>query len=100
MGEQLVKDREVYEALGGKMEESQPTAECPIKSLEDKSLVDENGECDNWDREVTFKTAHGEGKVNSFYPEEYNEYVNSLVASAAIALACSIKSKQDKRNKR
>lgn len=43
MGEQLVKDREVYEALGGKMEESQPTAECPIKSLEDKSLVDENG---------------------------------------------------------
>lgn len=95
-----MKDREFYEALGGKMEESQPTAECPIKSLEDKSLVDENGECDQWDREVTFKTESGEGKVSSFYPGEYNEYVNSLVASAAIALACSIKSKQDKRNKR
>ena len=95
-----MKDREVYEQLGGKMEESQPTAECPIKSLQDKSLVDENGECEQWDREVTFQTEHGEGKVNSFYPEEYNEYVNSLVASAAIALACSIKSKQDKRNKR
>ena len=92
-----MKDREVYEQLGGKMEESQPTAECPIKSLEDKSLVDEQGECDEWDREVTFKTDSGEGKVNSFYPEEYNEYVNSLVASAAIALACSIKSKQEKR---
>ena len=100
MGEQLVKDREVYEALGGKMEESQPTAERPIKSLQDKSLLDEQGECEQWDREVTFKTSSGEGKVNSFYPEEYNEYVNSLVASAAIALACSIKSKQDKRNKR
>lgn len=89
-----MKDREVYEALGGKMEESQPTAECPIKSLEDKSLVDEQGECDTWDREVTFQTESGEGKVSSFYPGEYNEYVNSLVASAAIALACSIKHKK------
>jgi hypothetical protein len=98
MGEQLVmKDREVYEALGGQMEESQPTAECPIKSLEDKSLVDENGECENWDREVSFQTEHGTGKVNSFYPGEYDEYVNSLVASAAIALACTIKNKQDKK---
>jgi len=95
-----VKDREVYEALGGKMEESQPTAECPIKSLQDKSLLNEQGECDEWDREVTFQTAHGEGKVNSFYPGEYDEHINSLVASAAIALACSIKSKQEKRNKR
>ena len=95
-----MKDRDLYETLGGKMHESQPAKECPIKSIEDKSLVDENGECDNWDREVTFQTAHGEGKVNSFYPAEYDEYMNSLVASAAIALACSIKSKQDKRNKR
>ena len=95
MGEQLVmKDKEVYEQLGGKMDEHQPSRECPIKSLQDKSLVDENGECDNWDREVSFKTEHGEGKVSSFYPEEYNEYVNSLVASAAIALACTIKNKK------
>ena len=92
-----MKDREVYEALGGKMEESQPSRECPIKSITDKSLVDENGECDEWDREVSFKTESGEGKVSSFYPEEYNEYVNSLVASAAIALACTIKNKQNKK---
>ena len=92
-----MKDREVYEQLGGKMQEYQPTAECPIKSLQDKSLLDEQGECDEWDREVLFKTEHGEGKVNSFYPGEYNEYVNSLVASAAIALACSIKNKQNKK---
>ena len=95
-----MKDKEVYEALGGKMEESQPSLECPITSIQDKSLVDEQGECDEWDREVTFQTESGEGKVNSFYPEEYNEYVNSLVASAAIGLASSIKSKQEKRNKR
>lgn len=82
------------------MHESQPSAECPIKSLQDKSLVDESGECDEWDREVTFKTDSGEGKVNSFYPEEYNEYVNSCVACALIGLASSIKSKQEKRNKR
>ena len=94
-----MKDREVYEVLGGKMDEHQPSKECPIKSLEDKSLVDEYGECDNWDREVTFQTEHREGKVNSFYAGEYDEYVNSLVASAAIALACSIKSKQDKRKR-
>lgn len=93
----MVKDREVYEALGGKMEESQPTAECPIKSITDKSLVDENGECEEWDREVTFQTDSGEGKVSSFYPGEYDEYVNSLVASAAIALACTIKNKQNKK---
>jgi hypothetical protein len=97
MGEQLVKDREVYEALGGKMDKHQPSGECPIKSLQDKSLLDEQGECDEWDREVTFQTEHGEGKVNSFYPGEYDEYVNSLVASAAIALACTIKNKQDKK---
>jgi hypothetical protein len=90
----LVKDREVYEQLGGKMDEHQPSAECPIKSLEDKSLLDENGECEQWDREVSFKTESGEGKVNSYYAGEYDEYVNSLVASAAIALACSIKNKQ------
>ena len=92
-----MKDREVYDALGGKMQESQPTAECQIKSINDKSLVDENGECDEWDREVLFKTDSGEGKVNSFYAGEYDEYVNSLVASAAIALACSIKNKQNKK---
>ena len=89
-----MKDKEVFEQLGGKQAEDLHPRECPIKSIEDKSLVDEQGECEQWDREVTFKTAHGEGKVNSFYPEEYNEYVNSLVASAAIALACSIKNKQ------
>ncbi len=92
-----MKDREIYEQLGGRMDEHQPSAECPIKSLEDKSLLDENGECEQWDREVSFKTEHGEGKVNSFYAGEYDEYVNSLVASAAIALACSIKNKQKKR---
>lgn len=89
-----MKDREVYEALGGKMDEHQPSGECPIKSLQDKSLVDEQGECDTWDREVTFKTDSGEGNVSSFYPGEYDEYMNSLVASAAIALACTIKNKQ------
>ena len=88
-----MKDRDVYETLGGKMDEHQPSAECPIKSLEDKSLLDENGECEQWDREVTFKTDAGEGEVKSFC-EEYDEYVNSLVASAAIALAHSIKNKQ------
>ena len=86
-----MKDREVYEQLGGKMHESQPSAECPIKSLEDKSLVDEQGECDEWDREVTFKTEHGEGKVNSFYPGEYDEYMNSLVACAVLAVASTKK---------
>ena len=89
-----MKDREVYEVLGGKMDEHQPSRECPIKSLEDKSLVDENGKCDEWDWEVSFKTDSGEGKVNSFYSGEYDEYVNSLVASAAIALACTIKNKK------
>ena len=92
-----MKDREVYEQLGGKMDEHQPSVECPIKSLEDKSLVDENGECDEWDREVEFTTDKGTGKVNSFYPGEYDEYMNSLVASAAIALACTIKNKQNKK---
>ena len=86
-----MKDREVYEALGGKMHESQPSRECPIKSLQDKSLVDEQGECDEWDREVTFQTAHGEGKVNSFYPGEYDEYVNSLVACAVLAVVSTKK---------
>ena len=96
MGEQLVKDREVYEALGGKVREELENSqeECPIKSLEDKSLVDENGECEQWDREVTLQTDHGEGKVSSFYHGEYDEYVKSLVASAAIALACTIKNKK------
>ena len=86
-----MKDREVYEALGGKMHESQPSRECPIKSLQDKSLVDEQGECETWDREVTFKTEHGEGKVNSFYPGEYDEYMNSLVACAVLAVASTKK---------
>lgn len=89
-----MKDREVYEQLGGKMDEHQPSAECPITSIQDKSLVDENGECESWDREVEFTTDKGTGKVNSFYAGEYDEYVNSLVASAAIALACHIKNKQ------
>ena len=92
-----MKDREIYEQLGGRMDEHQPSAECPITSIQDKSLVDENGECEQWDREISFKTEHGEGKVNSYYAGEYDEYVNSLVASAAIALAHSIKNKQKKR---
>ena len=86
-----MKDREVYEQLGGEMDEHQPARECPIKSITDKSLVDENGECDEWDREVTFKTDSGEGKVNSFYPGEYDEYVNSLVACAVLAVASTKK---------
>lgn len=91
-----MKDREVYEALGGKVREELESSqeECPIKSITDKSLVDENGECDQWDREVTFQTDSGEGKVSSFYPGEYDEHINSLIASAAIALACSIKNKK------
>lgn len=88
-----MKDREVFEALGGKVREELENSqeECPIKSLEDKSLVDENGECDNWDREVTFQTDSGEGKVNSFYPGEYDEYMNSLVACAVLAVASTKK---------
>ena len=91
-----MKDKEVYEQLGGKVREELENSqeECPITSIQDKSLADENSECDQWDREVSFKTEHGEGKVNSFYAGEYDEYVNSLVASAAIALACHIKNKQ------
>lgn len=91
-----MKDREVFEALGGKVRKELENLqeECPIKSIQDKSLVDENGECDTWDREVTFKTDSGEGKVSSFYPGEYDEHINSLVASAAIALACTIKNKK------
>lgn len=92
-----MKDRDVYETLGGKMDEHQPSRDCPIKSITDKSLVDENGECEQWDREVSFKTASGEGKVNSFFPGEYDEYLNSLVACAVLGLASSIKSKQEKR---
>ena len=76
------------------MDEHQPSRECPIKSLEDKSLVDENGECEEWDREVTLQTDSGEGKVSSFYPGEYDEHINSLIASTAIALACTIKNKK------
>lgn len=86
-----MKDREVYETLGGKMDEHQPSRECPIKSLQDKSLVDENGECEQWDREVTFKTEHGEGKVNSYISGEYDEYVNSLVACAVLAVVSTKK---------
>lgn len=91
-----MKDKEVYEALGGKVREELENLqkECPIKSITDKSLTDENGECDEWDRKVSFKTDSGEGKVNSFYPGEYDEHMNSLVASAAIALACTIKNKK------
>lgn len=89
-----MKDREIYEQLGGRMDEHQSSAECPVTSVQDKSLVDENGECEQWDREVSFKTEHGEGKVNSFYSGEPDEYVNSLIASAVIGLASSLKNKQ------
>ena len=86
-----MKDRDLYEALGGKMHESQPAKECPIKSLQDKSLVDENQECNNWDREVEFTTDKGTGKVNSFYSGEYDEHINSLVACAVLAVASTKK---------
>ena len=86
-----MKDKELFEALGGKQDEDLRPRECPIKSITDKSLLDENGECDQWDREVSFKTAHGEGKVNSFYPAEYDEHFNSLVACAVLAVASTKK---------
>lgn len=86
-----MKDKEVFEQLGGKQDEDLLPRECPIKSIEDKSLVDEQGECEQWDREVTFKTSSGEGKVNSYCSGEYNEYVNSLVACAALAVASAKK---------
>ena len=86
-----MKDKELFEALGGKQDENLRPRECPIKSIEDKSLVDEQGECEQWDREVTFKTERGEGKVNSFCSGEYDEYVNSLVACAVLAVASTKK---------
>lgn len=86
-----MKDKELFEALGGKQDEDLLPRECPIKSIEDKSLTDENGECDTWDREVSFKTEHGEGKVNSYISGEYDEYVNSLVACAVLAVVATKK---------
>ena len=86
-----MKDKEVFEQLGGKQAEDLLPRECAIKSIEDKSLLDESGECEQWDREVSFKTSSGEGKVNSFYSGEYNEYVNSLVACAVLAVASTKK---------
>ncbi len=88
-----MKDKELFEALGGKQDENLRPRECPVKSLEDKSLVDENGECEQWDREVAFKTEHGEGKVNSYCPSEYDEYLNSLVACAVLAVASTKKNR-------
>ena len=86
-----MKDKELFEQLGGKQDENLRARECPIKSIEDKSLLDENGECEQWDREVSFKTASGEGKVNSYYPGKADEYFNSLVACAALGVACTKK---------
>ena len=86
-----MKDKEVFEALGGQQDEDLLPRECPVKSIEDKSLLDEQGECEQWDREVTFKTSSGEGKVNSYCPAEYDEYVNSLVACAVLAVASTKK---------
>ena len=86
-----MKDKELFEALGGKQDEDLLPRDCPVKSIEDKSLLDEQGECDNWDREVTFKTDSGEGKINSYISGEYDEYVNSLVACAVLAVASTKK---------
>lgn len=92
-----MKDKDVFEALGGKQAEDLLPRECPIKSVEDKSLLDDNGQCgqcgqcEQWDREVSFKTASGEGKVNCYISGEYNEYVNSLVACAVLAVASTKK---------
>ena len=86
-----MKDKEVFETLGGKQAEDLRPRECPIKGIEDKSLLDESGECEQWDREVSFKTSSGEGKVNSFYAGEYDEYVNSLVACAILAVVSTKK---------
>ena len=86
-----MKDKELFEALGGQQDEDLLPRECPIKSITDTSLVDENGECEQWDREVTFKTAHGEGKVNSYISGEYDEYTNSLVACAVLAVVSTKK---------
>lgn len=86
-----MKDKELFEALGGKQDENLRPRECPIKSIEDKSLLDANGECEQWDREISFKTEHGEGKVNSYISGEYDEYVNSLVACAVLAVVSTKK---------
>lgn len=86
-----MKDKEVFEALGGQQDENLRPRECPIKSLEDKSLVDENGECEQWDREIRYKTSRGEGKVNSYYPANYDEHFNNLVACAVLAVASTKK---------
>ena len=86
-----MKDKEVFDALGGQQDENLRPRECPIKSIQDKSLVDENGECEQWDREISFKTANGEGKVNSYCSGEYDEYLNSLVACAVLAVASAKK---------
>ena len=86
-----MKDKELFEALGGKQDEDLRPRECPVKSIEDKSLLDEQGECEQWDREVTFKTSSGEGKVNTYISGEYDEYVNSLVACAVLAVASTKK---------
>lgn len=86
-----MKDKELFEALGGKQDEDLLPRECPVKSIEDKSLLDEQGECEQWDREVTFKTEHGEGKVNSYISGEYDEYVNSLIACAVLAVVSTKK---------
>lgn len=86
-----MKDKEVFEALGGQQDEDLLPRECPIKAIEDKSLLDGQGECEQWDREVTFQTDSGEGKVNSYISGEYDEYVNSLVACAVLAVAATKK---------
>ena len=88
-----MKDKEVFEQLGGQQDENLRPRECPIKSIQDKSLLDENGECEQWDREVSFKTEHGEGKVNSYCSGEYNEQINSLVACAVLAVVSTKKVK-------
>ena len=35
-----MKDKELFEALGGKQDEDLRPRECPVKSIEDKSLLE------------------------------------------------------------
>lgn len=83
-----MKDSEVFESLGGKMTELTEDTECPILRLQDRQLTDK-------EREIKFVLKDGgTAKVNSRFEGEPDEYVNSLIASAVIGLASSLKNKQ------
>lgn len=86
-----MKDREVYEQLGGKMDEHQPSAECPVASIQDRMIPDD--EIEDHDREVDYSIGHGIGQVRSFYPGEHDEHFSSLMACAVLGISGSIKKK-------